>query len=225
MRSNGDQRRRFGSALAIGVVLAGLLSAACSATPDAESLGESKLLQQNTTPQTCDDKFECDCEAIGGTVDGPNWCCKHDADGSSTCTNSPDLIISWLETPPGPERPPHVQDIPGLKLELDIRESRAPKPDLSDPVFAAACEDVKRLADGQKLESLEFDPKMSGFPGAQTQKGFDVGACSDFCDVVENACDFVLCAPDDAACWINCMRLGTRCDFFCIDLFLADRGY
>jgi hypothetical protein len=220
MQSSGKPRQSRAASL-IGGAFVALLLAACSVEADEGALSELAQRQANTTPVCTEDKFTCDCKKIGGTVDGPGWCCKHDADGSSTCTNAPDLIISWHETPPGPDRPPHVTDIEGVKIEvMGYEEPKESKPDLSDPAFASACESVKRLAAEQKGAEPEFDPSMPGFPG-QSEK-FSLGKCFGFCSIIENACDFVLCAPDDTLCHLNCMTaVGGRCQSVCLDLYLA----
>lgn len=225
MQSSG-KRRQSPAASLIGGAFVALLLAACSAGTDAETqegaLGELTQSQVNTTPVCTADKFTCDCQKIGGTVDSPGWCCKHDSDGSSTCTNAPDLIISWHETPPGPKRPEHLSGVEGLKIEvLGYEEPKESKPDLSDPEFASACESVKRMADEQiKGEPLEFDPSTPGFPGAQAK--FSLGKCFGFCSIIENACDFVLCAPDDILCHLGCMTgLAGSCQSLCLDLYLA----
>lgn len=205
-------------ALAAALASAALALVGCSAGADDENLGQVELHQDNAPEPTCKDKFECDCEKIGGTVDGPNWCCKHDADGSSTCTNQPDLIIEWLETPPGPKKPPHVQDIPGLKLEMSgFPEPREPQ---KDPAFAGVCESLKKQADANKGELPDFDPRMSGAPSTEKER-FNSAACHSFCDLVANACDVVFCPATDTSCQIHCIHVGMNCDFWCVDQLYA----
>ncbi len=79
-------------------IAAGLvaIAAACSSNPTAEGTGTTTAALDDT----CD--FKCECTKKGGTVDGDNWCCKHDSDGSKTCTNHPEMIISWRGTDPLP---------------------------------------------------------------------------------------------------------------------------
>ena len=74
------------------------IAAACSSTPTEGTGTTSSALDD-----TCD--FKCECTKKGGTVDGDNWCCKHDSDGSKTCTNHPELIIEWRGTDPLPPKP------------------------------------------------------------------------------------------------------------------------
>jgi hypothetical protein len=220
MPSIGSARHlRFALAAVLATAAASLVG--CGATTPREDLGEVELRQDNEPAPTCNDKFECDCEAIGGTVDGPDWCCKHYADGSSICTNLPDHIISWLETPPGPKRPLHVQDIPGIELEMSGPKSEPIEPDPKDPAFASVCESLQKQADANKGELLEFDPNMSGFPGSSEKERFDSAACHGFCNLVVRGCDFIGCGATDYACQINCERIGMNCDFTCVDLLIA----
>lgn len=197
MSSNGFVRV-FRAGLASTLALLVLAMGACSATSQ-EDLDQIELRQDNDPAPTCSDQFECDCKKIGGTVDAPGWCCKHYGDGSKQCTNMPEKIIWWLTAETGPV-----------------------KPDLSDPEYATIHETLMKQVAAHEGEVPDFDPNMSGFPGAVSEKErFDSDGCHAFCGKLEQACKDVICGPDAPGCEIRCMRLGQACDGVCTDLLIA----
>jgi hypothetical protein len=197
MQSNGSVRL-LRTGLASALALAALALGACSATSQ-EDLDQVELRQDNDPAPTCSDQFECDCKKVGGTVDGPGWCCKHYGDGSKQCTNMPEKIIWWLTASSG-----------------------STKSDLSDPEYAAIYEALMKQVEDSKGEVPAFDPNMSGFPGHASEKErFDAHGCHAFCGKLEQACKDVVCGPDAASCEIRCMRLGQACDGVCTDMLIA----